>query len=55
MALEFTACPDLDCQAPAEVVDRYAVESTAGPVVHVATVCVRRHHYTTPEEDAPCP
>jgi hypothetical protein len=42
---ELTTCPD--CGAPAEVVDRYTLESTSGPVVHVATACAadRSHHY----------
>lgn len=44
---DFTCCPE--CQAPAEVVDRYEQESTSGPVALVATACVRRHHITVEE------
>lgn len=42
---ELTACPD--CGAPAEVVDRYTLASTSGPVEHIATACVadRSHNY----------
>lgn len=45
--LRLTYCPDETCLAPAEVVDTYEHESTNGPVVHVVTLCVRRHRYTT--------
>jgi hypothetical protein len=44
-----TYCPDPDCYAPAEVVDVYDLDSTAGPVTHTVTVCVRRHRYVTTE------
>lgn len=40
-------CPDPDCLAPAEVVDVYDAESTAGPVRHVVTLCARRHRYVS--------
>lgn len=51
--LDLTVCPDTDgCGLPAEVVDRFVLVSTSGPVVHVATECVARHRYVTtdPEE-----
>jgi hypothetical protein len=41
--LEFAGCPE--CGAPAEVVDRFELVSTAGPVEHVKFVCVRRHWF----------
>lgn len=48
--VEFTACPDPDCAAPAEVVDRWVWPSTDGPVAHVATHCARNHRYTHVED-----
>ncbi len=45
----FVACPDPDCLAPAEVLDRYTAVTTSGPAVFVTTRCVRRHHYTNEE------
>jgi hypothetical protein len=35
-----------ECAAPAEVVDRFALESTGGPVEHAIVVCVLRHRRT---------
>jgi hypothetical protein len=46
-----TGCPDPECSAPAEEVDRYVLDSTAGPVVHVATQCLKRHNYVHIEEN----
>lgn len=58
---DVTACPDPGCGAPAEVVDRFHVESTEGLVEHVATMCARRHCRTLPSlwqpplsHDRPC-
>lgn len=39
-----------ECGLPAEIVDRFVLESTSGPVPHVATRCVLRHHLTVREE-----
>jgi hypothetical protein len=36
-----TSCPE--CGAPAEIVDRDALESTDGPIEHVKIRCVHRH------------
>ncbi|HET9138856.1 hypothetical protein [Actinophytocola sp.] len=43
--MTFTTCPG--CGAIAEVVDRFTLPSTAGPVEHIRTHCVHRHWYTT--------
>ena len=40
---ESVACPEDDCGVPAEVIDRYTLRSTDGPVVMVRTRCLRRH------------
>lgn len=37
------ACPEPDCGAVAEVIDRYTLESTDDPVVMVRTRCLARH------------
>lgn len=47
--LPLTCCPDLECGAPAEEVNRFVLTSTDGPVTHVITVCVRGHRYTHTE------
>jgi hypothetical protein len=47
---DYTRGPDLvgcpACAAPAEVVDRYALESTDGPIEHATVVCALRHRFT---------
>jgi hypothetical protein len=40
---EAVACPEDECGAMAEVIDRYTLRSTDGPVVMVRTRCLRRH------------
>jgi len=42
--LELVGCPE--CAAPAEVVDRFTLDSTDGPVEHVRVRCVLRHQFT---------
>ncbi|HEY6796530.1 MAG TPA: hypothetical protein VI248_17785 [Kineosporiaceae bacterium] len=44
--MEIITCPDPDCGAPAEIVDRWTVQSTDGPVEHVTTRCLHRHRFT---------
>jgi hypothetical protein len=43
-----TACPEPTCDTAAEVIDRYTLPSTAGPVEMVRTYCVARHIFTLP-------
>jgi hypothetical protein len=43
-----TACPQPDCTAPAEVYADVTTASTHGPVVHVRTRCLNRHHLFLP-------
>ena len=47
---EIVGCPEDECLAPAEVVDRFDLPSTEGPVRHVVTSCLRRHHITRTED-----
>ena len=46
--LQLVACPQ--CAAPAEITDRFVLESTDGPVEHVAVHCVERHRFTVTAE-----
>jgi hypothetical protein len=41
--VEFVSCPERNCQAPAEIVDRFVLASTDGPVEHAQTVCLNGH------------
>lgn len=51
--LELVTCPDPECGAPAEVADRFALDSTDGAVDHVRTFCVRRHRFALPADRVP--
>jgi hypothetical protein len=50
-ALDVTGCPE--CGAPAEVVARFELLSTAGPVEHVKVVCAQRHWFMQLAERCP--
>lgn len=45
---EYAACPE--CGSPAEIADRFVLESTAGPVEHAIVRCAAEaaHRYTLP-------
>jgi hypothetical protein len=45
-ALDLVVCPE--CGAPAEVVDRFALPSTDGPVEHAKVLCLMRHWFLLP-------
>jgi hypothetical protein len=40
---QLTACPD--CGLPAEITDDFILDSTDGPVGHLAITCVDGHHF----------
>jgi hypothetical protein len=42
--LEIVGCPE--CAAPAEIVDRFVLESTDGPIEHAIVTCTERHRLT---------
>ncbi len=42
--LDLAGCPE--CAAPAEILDRFELPSTDGPVEHVTVACVNRHRFT---------
>ena len=46
--LQLTVCPDPACQLPAEIVDRFVLASTDGPIEHARVQCLGRHIFTVP-------
>ena len=50
MQLHLISCPDLSCGVPAEVIDRFALSSTDGPIEYLRTYCVGKHIFTVPAE-----
>ena len=42
--IELVGCPA--CAAPAEVVERYVLDSTDGPIEHATVLCSERHRFT---------
>jgi hypothetical protein len=46
--LELISCPEPSCQATAEILDRFLLGSTSGPVEHAKTYCVHRHFFVLP-------
>lgn len=44
--LEQAWCPE--CSSPAEIVDRFVVESTNGPVEEIKLHCLERHWFLLP-------
>jgi hypothetical protein len=42
--MEFVRCPQ--CDLPAEIVDRFTLAGTGGPLEHVKTICVAGHWFT---------
>ncbi len=60
MTIQLTRCPELGCSMPAEMVDRFMLASTDGPIEHVRTYCLAGHMITIPTErlatdPSPCP
>jgi hypothetical protein len=48
-------CPDTNCGASAEIVDRWTFASSEGPVAHVRTRCTRGHVFTPTVDSLPVP
>ncbi len=46
--LQLATCPEPTCGAPAEVTDRFTLQSTDGPIEHAKTYCARRHIFMLP-------
>lgn len=43
---ELTSCPE--CENVAEIIDRFVLESTDGPIEHVRVRCLSDHHFLMP-------
>lgn len=43
---ELIACPEPGCHAPAEIVSRFTLPSTDGPIEHLQTCCAQGHVFT---------
>ena len=41
-------CPE--CHAPAEIIDRFTLPSTDGPIEHVDVCCCAGHFFRMPED-----
>lgn len=44
---EIVECP-YPCDKPADVIQRYVLESTDGPIEHIKTWCLRGHFFNGP-------
>ena len=49
--LQLAGCPQ--CLGPAEITDRFVLESTSGPVDHITVSCLNRHRFTTTADHLP--
>src|SRR5690349_17902912 len=49
--LQLVGCPQ--CLAPAEITDRFVLQSSSGPVVHITVCCIHRHRFTMSAEHLP--
>jgi hypothetical protein len=47
----YLGCPG--CGAPAEIVDRFALDSTEGPLEHLKVWCVTGHWFTVLADNLP--
>jgi hypothetical protein len=58
-SVRLVACPE--CQLPAEITERFWLDSTDGPVLHVCVSCVDGHYFRmpadglTPDAEPPAP
>ena len=48
--LDLIVCPEPTCETIAEIVDRFVLESTDGPLEMARTVCLHRHIFLLPTE-----
>jgi hypothetical protein len=48
--LDLIVCPEPTCAAIAEIIDRFAVQSTDGPREMARTHCLHRHIFLLPVE-----
>src|SRR5215475_1135621 len=45
-------CAEPSCTEPAEIVDRFALSSTDGPITHIKIRCRRGHWFVMPDEES---
>jgi hypothetical protein len=50
---QLTPCPQ--CGMPAEITDRFCLDSTDGPIEHVALSCIDGHHFRMAADRLPAP
>ena len=50
VGMELGNCPEQRCHMPTEVVHRFTLSSTFGPVEHVALRCVDQHQFVMPAD-----
>jgi len=48
VSANLVACPE--CQLPAEITERFWLDSTDGPVLHVSVSCVDGHYFRMPAD-----
>lgn len=48
VSARLVACPE--CELPAEITERFWLDSTDGPVLHVCVTCVDGHYFRMPSE-----
>ena len=48
--LQTTRCPEAGCHLPAEITDRFVLQSTDGPIEHVKIYCLGKHIFVMPVE-----
>jgi hypothetical protein len=46
--IDVVQCPEVGCEAPAEVIDRFPLPSTDGPIEYLRTCCLHRHLLVAP-------
>ena len=46
--MDYALCPQ--CELPAEVIDRFSLSSTDGPIAHIKIACLAGHVFTPPVE-----
>ena len=50
MGMSFAECPEPTCAMPAEIVNRFVLASTDGPLEHVTIRCLVRHQFRMPRQ-----
>jgi hypothetical protein len=51
VSVRLVSCPE--CELPAEITERFWLDSTDGPVLHVCVCCVDGHYFRMPADRLP--